>query len=132
MFKDLSERFWLAFAIGLASILLLAGLLLGSMRAALASTLMSAMTMMNVYGFSALALDFNVFTATALLVAFGMSIECTAHIIAGFEQTRGLTGERLEATLKATLVPIVLGSASASVGCAHFGLGMRVIQNTIA
>jgi hypothetical protein len=86
--------------------------LLRSFKAACVGTVMDVIIVAELWGLIANWTEFNVFAYAFLMLAFGVSVEFTAHTIAYFEIARGDAVQRLRIAMRATVPPVVLGGWS--------------------
>jgi len=93
-------------------VLLVTLLLLRSPSAALIGTCMNLSIVIEIWGFLALWASMNSLILAYLLLAYGISVEFTAHIIAFFTVSQGDASQRLRIALKATVPAIILGGIS--------------------
>jgi len=112
VFQSLFNMYWIALGSSLVSVFLITVLLLQSIRASIVATMMSAMITIEIFGINALYLQFNVFVCASLLLASGVSVEFTVHIITAFEHQVGTVSERLAKAMATTLPPVLLGSTT--------------------
>jgi len=86
--------------------------LLRSLKAAFVGTTMDLVIVFQTWGSIANWAEFNIFTYAFLLLAFGISVEFTAHTIAYFEIAKGDAVQRLRIAMRATVPPVILGGWS--------------------
>jgi len=84
VYMQLKSVFWKVFGIDAAVLLIASAVFLRSPVTALASTLSCAIIVLEVFGVCALVGQFNFVTASCLLMALGISVDCTAHVISHF------------------------------------------------
>jgi len=113
VFFDLKDYFWLALGVDIAVIFVWTLIFLRSPTAAFACALSAFTIVMEVYGLIAQFAFWNIFTASTLLMAMGISIEFVAHIIATFELLKGEGIEaRIGETMARAIPPILKGTLS--------------------
>jgi len=112
VFQTLFLQYWIALGLSLATVFGITALLLRSVSAALTATVMSAIITVEIFGINAMYLQFNVFVCVSLLLASGISVEFTVHIITAFEHQVGTVSERVAKALETTLPPVLLGSTT--------------------
>merc|ERR1711920_36434 len=100
------------FAMDLGVILVLSLVFLRSVTAALVSTVMCVMIVIEVYGICMRFLRFNIFMASILLAAAGVAVEDVAHSVAHFIMTQGSPNRRISFAMSATFPAIIQGSIS--------------------
>merc|ERR1712217_957955 len=96
------------FAMDLGVILVLSLVFLRSVTAALVSTVMCVMIVIEVYGICMRFLRFNIFMASILLAAAGVAVEDVAHSVAHFIMTQG-SPNRISFAMSATFPAIIQG-----------------------
>jgi len=119
MFLSLEEELIKIFAIDVALIFLITLFLLSGGRCrptvlltAFTSTMACVAIVVEIYGVSTLFLKFNIFIATTLLMAMGITIEFTAHFAAAFAFGQGTPQDRLGQGMVHTFPALFEGSIS--------------------
>jgi predicted RND superfamily exporter protein len=81
----------------------------GDFLTALITALSCTMITTLMYGLSAVAMNFNIFVATYVLLAMGISVEFTCHLAAAFSRGRGTTEEKIGQAMAHTFPPMFEG-----------------------
>merc|ERR1712217_695333 len=111
IFLKLEEILLQVFVMDLGVVLVLSLVFLRSVTAALVSTVMCVMIVIEVYGICMRFLRFNIFMASILLAAAGVAVEDVAHSVAHFIMTQG-SPNRISFAMSATFPAIIQGSIS--------------------
>merc|ERR1712217_191056 len=112
IFLKLEEILLQVFVMDLGVVFVLSLVFLRSVTAALVSTLMCVLIVIEVYGICMRFVYFNIFMASILLAAAGVAVEDVAHSVAHFILSNGSAKYRISAAMSATFPAIIQGSIS--------------------
>jgi len=112
VFLSIDQALFVALATTLGCIFAVTWCALGSFASALSSTLAISFILVQVYGLFMLMAKFNAFVVSGLVVAAGMSVEFTSHLVAQFSAEKGNVHDRMSSSLLAVATPILQGTAS--------------------
>eukprot|EP01064_Diplonema_japonicum_P035097 TRINITY_DN7501_c0_g1_i1.p1 TRINITY_DN7501_c0_g1~~TRINITY_DN7501_c0_g1_i1.p1 ORF type:complete len:1237 (+),score=261.05 TRINITY_DN7501_c0_g1_i1:50-3712(+) len=112
-FISLEYYFWISFAVGMGVVfcvsLAMSVSVLGSVivtYTALSATI-EVMAILMLVNFK-----FQSIVAVTILLAIGVNVEFSAHVIVGFETAEGTTAERIRTTISHTFAPVLEGGIS--------------------
>eukprot|EP01059_Diplonema_ambulator_P018365 TRINITY_DN3068_c0_g1_i2.p1 TRINITY_DN3068_c0_g1~~TRINITY_DN3068_c0_g1_i2.p1 ORF type:complete len:1590 (+),score=416.89 TRINITY_DN3068_c0_g1_i2:269-4771(+) len=124
-FSSLKEFFWIAFFLAAFVIFICALIIPVSIKgAALISFTAITSTMEVAAILMMLGLSFSSLVAVVLLMSMGISVEFSAHVIAGFETTPGDRQTRLHHAISHTFVPVCEGGVSSFLSFMLMGLSV--------
>jgi len=112
VFRSIDESLFLALSVTLGCILVVTTLVLGSVTSAVSSTMAISFILVQIYGVFMMLAPFNAFVVSGLVVAAGMSVEFTAHLVAQFSVEEGTAHDRIGRSLSAVSEPILQGTIS--------------------
>jgi len=112
VFLSIDDALFVALGTTLGCIFVITWCVLGSLGSALSSTMAISFILVQVYGLFMLIATFNAFVVSGLVVAAGMAVEFTAHLVAQFSSEKGSAHDRMSAALFAVTTPILQGTAS--------------------
>lgn len=114
IFEELDDQLRTLLLICLGVIGVLTGLVLRSILAGCLSTLACAMIVLEIWGIALFYLRSNIFVASAIMAAAGMSVEFTAHLVAAFylEEVEVSRRQRLGNALAQVGPAVIQGSMS--------------------
>ncbi|KAJ9443217.1 Protein patched-like protein 3, partial [Diplonema papillatum] len=112
-FASLKEHFWTAFFLAAAVIFVCALVIPVSFRGAAIIAVTAMMATIEVAGLlMVFDIGFSSFVAVALLIGMGVSVEFSAHVVAGFETTPGDRDQRTKHAIAHTFIPVAEGGIS--------------------
>ncbi|KAJ9443219.1 Protein patched-like protein 1 [Diplonema papillatum] len=112
-FASLKKHFWTAFFLAAAVIFVCAMIIPVSFRGAVIIAATAMMATIEVAGLlMVFDIGFSSFVAVALLIGMGVSVEFSAHVVAGFETTPGDREQRTQHAIAHTFVPVAEGGIS--------------------
>jgi len=112
VFLSIDQALFVALGTTLGCIFVVTWCALGSFASALSSTLAISFILVQVYGLFMLMAKFNAFVVSGLVVAAGMSVEFTSHLVAQFSAEKGNAHDRMSSSLLSVSTPILQGTAS--------------------
>lgn len=83
---------------------------------ALVTTLVCLMIVLEIFGISMIFLKFNIFVATTVLAAEGISVEFVAHMVTKFASEQGSSQQRLVNSFRSLAPAVIQGSLSTFFG----------------
>ena len=112
-FNGLKDFFWQAFAVAACVILVSAIIVPVSIRGAGVICLTSLIGTIEVAAVMMMSgLSFSPLVACVLLMAMGIIVEFSAHVVAGYETTPGSRAERMHHAISHTFLPVLEGGLS--------------------
>jgi hypothetical protein len=90
--------------------------LFSSACVALVTTLVCLMIVLEIFGISMIFLKFNIFVATTVLAAEGISIEFVAHMVTKFASEQGTSQQRLVKSFRSLAPAVIQGSLATFFG----------------
>lgn len=112
VFLSIDSSLFVALGTTLGCIFMITLIVLGSFGSALSSTMAILFILVQVYGLFMMIATFNAFVVSGLVVAAGMAVEFTAHLVAQFAVEEGEVHDRMCGALMAITTPILQGTAS--------------------
>eukprot|EP01064_Diplonema_japonicum_P006980 TRINITY_DN14754_c0_g1_i4.p1 TRINITY_DN14754_c0_g1~~TRINITY_DN14754_c0_g1_i4.p1 ORF type:complete len:1134 (+),score=221.63 TRINITY_DN14754_c0_g1_i4:41-3442(+) len=124
-FASLKEFFWIAFFLAAFVIFICALLIPVSIKGAAIISLTAIIATIEVAAIlMMLDLSFSSLVAVVLLMSMGISVEFSAHVIAGFETTPGDRRDRLHHAISHTFIPVCEGGVSSFLSFMLMGLSV--------
>eukprot|EP01063_Lacrimia_lanifica_P007255 TRINITY_DN145_c0_g6_i1.p1 TRINITY_DN145_c0_g6~~TRINITY_DN145_c0_g6_i1.p1 ORF type:complete len:1830 (+),score=549.38 TRINITY_DN145_c0_g6_i1:123-5492(+) len=112
-FNSLTTYFWTAYSLATVMIFVASMLIPISVRGAVLIAVTSAIAVIEVAALLMLfGLTFSSLIAVALLVGMGITVEFSAHVVAGYEYAEGNRAYRMHVAIQKTFVPVLEGGLS--------------------
>eukprot|EP01060_Flectonema_neradi_P006524 TRINITY_DN1440_c2_g1_i1.p1 TRINITY_DN1440_c2_g1~~TRINITY_DN1440_c2_g1_i1.p1 ORF type:complete len:1575 (+),score=263.12 TRINITY_DN1440_c2_g1_i1:15-4739(+) len=123
-FAGLVESFWMEVGIGSAMIVVTAIIVPVSFRGAFVIGATAVVVTIEVASIlMLLGVSFSPLVATVLLMAMGISVEFSAHVVVAYENCRDTdTASRIKSSISHTFVPVVEGGISSFLSFSLLGL----------